>query len=261
MRRRAIVVGGIAAVGMLACACSAFAQEDRQDVLGGRHKMYESAQHFAIELRFASFTPDVDSNPSLRGATPFASTLGDFSRLMFQMEFDWQALRIPHVGTLGPGIGAGYTKMSGNAQFVQPHGASGTLNSGESTTLEIYPFYAVAVLRVDVLKRELHVPFVPYAKLGLGYSVWRASNTVGTSDYAGHVGVGGSLGTELGLGLAFNLDVFDEYAAKNFDEAVGVNNTYAFAEYTRADLDGLGVQSDPLRVGGQAWTFGLAFEF
>jgi hypothetical protein len=42
---------------------------------------------------------------------------------------------------------------------------------------------------------------------------------------------------------------------------VGVNNTYAFAEYTRADLDGLGIQSDPLRVGGQSWTFGLAFEF
>jgi hypothetical protein len=40
-----------------------------------------------------------------------------------------------------------------------------------------------------------------------------------------------------------------------------VNNTYAFAEYTRADLDGLGIQSDPLRVGGQSWTFGLAFEF
>ncbi|HEY8086433.1 MAG TPA: MXAN_2562 family outer membrane beta-barrel protein, partial [Polyangiaceae bacterium] len=117
------------------------------------------------------------------------------------------------------------------------------------------------VLRVDVLRRELRVPFVPYAKLGLGYSIWRASNTVGTSNYAGNVGVGGSLGTELGVGLAFNLNVFDEYAAKNFDEAVGVNNTYAFAEYTRDDLDGLGIQSNPLRVGGEAWTFGIAVEF
>ena len=69
------------------------------------------------------------------------------------------------------------------------------------------------------------------------------------------------LGSELGVGLAFNLNTFDEYSAKNFDETVGVNNTYAFAEYTRADLDGLGIQSDPLRVGGQSWTFGLAVEF
>jgi len=261
VKRGAFVAGGAVAVSALACASSALAQEDRQDVLGGRHKMYESAQHFAIELRFSPFTPDVDTDPALHGATPFASTLGNFPRLMFQGEFDWQVLRIPHVGTLGPGIGIGYTKMSGDAQFIQPHGPNGILNSGETTTLEIYPFYAVAVLRADVVKRELHVPLVPYAKLGFGYSIWRASNSVGTSDYGGRVGVGGSMGTELGLGLAFNLNAFDEYSAKNFDEAVGVNNTYAFAEYTRADLDGLGIQSDPLRVGGQSWTFGLAFEF
>jgi hypothetical protein len=151
--------------------------------------------------------------------------------------------------------------MSGPAQFVTPHGPNGILNSGESTSLSIFPFYAVAVLRADVLWREAHVPLVPYAKLGFGYSIWRASNTVGTSDFAGNLGVGGSMGTELGLGLAFNLNTFDEYSAKNFDESLGVNNTYAFAEYTRADLDGLGIQANPMRVGGQAWTFGLAVEF
>jgi hypothetical protein len=144
---------------------------------------------------------------------------------------------------------------------VQPHGPMGILNSGESTAVEVYPFYLVAVLRADAVWRELHVPLVPYAKLGLGYSIWRATNALGTSQYNGQVGVGGSIGSEFGVGLAFNLNTFDEYAAKNFDEAVGVNNTYAFAEYTRADLDGLGIQSNPLRVGGQAWTFGITVEF
>lgn len=256
-----LVLAAAAGTAALVVATSARAQEDRQEVLSSHHKMYESAQHFAIELRFSPFTPAVDSNPSLHGATPFASTLHDSSRLMFQMEFDWQALRIPHFGTLGPGIGVGYTKMSGDAQFVVPHGPNQITNSGESTSLEIFPLYAVAVLRADVVWRELRVPLVPYAKLGLGYSIWRASNTVGTSDYAGQVGVGGSLGTEFGVGLAFNLNTFDEYSAKNFDESVGVNNTYAFAEYTRADLDGLGVQANPMRVGGQSWTFGMTVEF
>jgi hypothetical protein len=249
------------ATGMLVFGESARAQEERTDPLGGRHKMYESSQHFALELRFAPFTPAVDSDPALHGKTPFADTMHDFARLMFQMELDWQVLRIPHFGTLGPGFGIGYTKMSGPAQFVTAHGPEGILTSGESTSLTIFPFYAVAVLRADVLWREGHVPLVPYVKLGLGYSIWRASNTVGTSDYNGHLGVGGSMGTQFGLGLAFNLNAFDEYSAKNFDESVGVNNTYAFAEYTRADLDGLGIQSDPLRVGGQSWTFGLAVEF
>jgi hypothetical protein len=261
VKLRLALTGAAMATSALLLSSGAHAQEEREDVLGGRHKMYESVQHFAFELRFSPFTPAVDSNPALHGATPFASTLGNFSRLMFQMELDWQALRIPHFGTLGPGVGVGYTKMSGDAQFVTPHGPKGILNSGESTSLTIFPFYAVAVLRADVLWREAHVPLVPYAKLGFGYSIWRASNTVGTSDFDGRTGVGGSMGTELGLGLAFNLNTFDEYSAKNFDESVGVNNTYAFAEYTRADLDGLGIQANPMRVGGQSWTFGLTVEF
>lgn len=272
MRPGIVLTCAALAAGALVLSGGAQAQEERQDVLGGRHKMYESAQRFAIELRFSPFTPAVDSNPSLHpptpcpavgscSSTPFASTLGKFPRLMFQLEFDWQALRIPHLGTLGPGVGVGYTKMSGPAQFVTPHGPDGILNSGESTSLSIFPFYAVAVLRADVLWREARVPLVPYAKLGFGYSIWRASNTVGTSDFAGNLGVGGSMGTELGVGLAFNLNTFDEYSAKNFDESLGVNNTYAFAEYTRADLDGLGIQANPMRVGGQSWTFGLAVEF
>ncbi len=156
-------------------------------------------------------------------------------------------------------------KASGNAAFANGGHTTETSSviytSGEQTSLEIYPMYAVAVLRADVLWREVHIPFVPYAKFGLAYSIWRASNSLGTSVYKGQQGVGGTLGTQLALGLAFNLNVFDEYSAKNFDDAVGVNGTYAFAEYTRADLEGLGIQKDPLRVGGQCWTFGLAFEF
>jgi len=77
----------------------------------------------------------------------------------------------------------------------------------------------------------------------------------------GELGEGESLGTHLALGLAINLNPLDPYAATAFDDAMGVNNTYVFAEWTREDLDGLGLQSDPLRVGGTAWNFGLAFEF
>jgi hypothetical protein len=242
----------------------ASAQDSRQEVLVGKHRTYESPQHFAIEVRFSPFTPDIDSDPALGGATPFRDAFGNGPNLMAGIEFDWQALRIPHVGTLGPGIAVGYTKMSGLAKFTSPHplpGGGTTNTSGETTSLEIFPIYTVAVFRADALWREVHVPLVPYAKFGIGYSIWRASNTIGTSTFNGQSGVGGSLGTQLALGLAFNLNVFDEYSAKNFDDSMGVNNTYVFGEYTRADLGGLGVQHDPLRVGGQSWTLGLAFEF
>ncbi|HEX3770848.1 MAG TPA: MXAN_2562 family outer membrane beta-barrel protein, partial [Polyangiaceae bacterium] len=118
-----------------------------------------------------------------------------------------------------------------------------------------------AVFRLDEFWREAHVPFVPYAKFGLEYALWRASNTLGTSNFNGVSGKGHSLGTHLAIGLAFNLNVFDSYAAQNIDDSLGINGTYLFAELQREDVTGLGLQSDALHVGGTNWAFGFAFEF
>jgi len=261
MRRVTIFPCCAGVLAALASATTAAAQEDRQAVLYGRHKHYESPQHFAAELRFSPFYPAVDTDPSLNGQQPLHKVFGDSKRVLAALEVDYQALRLPHFGTIGPGIGIGYTTMGANAPFLQAHEPSGTTVSGETTSLTIIPIYVVAVARADVLWRELRIPLVPYAKLGLGYSIWRASNSLGTSQYNGVVGNGGSFGTELAVGIAFNVNVFDEYAAKTFDESVGVNGTYVFAEYTRADLDGLGIQQHPMRVGGDMATFGLTVEF
>lgn len=248
----------LSSAALSALAPSVAAAQDRQEVLYGRHQTYQSPQHFAFELRFSPFKPDIDSDPALGGKTPFADTFGSPERLLFAAEFDWQVARIPHFGTIGPGVSAGYLSMTRPAQFAPPH-APGA--SGEDTTLQIFPLYLVGVLRADVLWRELHVPLVPYAKLGLGLSFWRASNTLGTSHSQGVSGVGQSIGTQLAVGLGLNLNVFDQYAARNLDESTGVNNTYLYAEWTRSDLNGLWFQTDPLRVGATYWTFGLAFEF
>jgi hypothetical protein len=253
------------AVALILYTGVANAQTVSGEALGGRHRSFESPQHFAAEVRFSPFTPAIDSDPALNGAKPYEKVFGSSPRLLFSAEFDWQALRIPHFGTLGPGVAAGYTAMNANAQFTTPQ--NGTMTSGETTSLQIFPFDAMAVLRVDVLWRDLRIPLAPYVKFGLGYALWRASNTLGTSVYVDPStgksisGEGHSWGTHFAIGLGLNLNIFDEYAAKNFDDAMGVNNTYLFAEWTREDLSGLGFQSDPLRVGGTSWTFGLAFEF
>ncbi len=252
-RARALASLAFALGGALA-AREAGAQE-RQDPLEGRHRSYESPQHFAFELRFLPYSPDIDTDPALHGATPYHTVFGSSARLMIGAEFDWQALRIPHLGTLGPGVAIGYTKMNAQATFLNGQ------QSGETTSLEIIPAYAVAVFRADVFWRDARVPLVPYAKAGVGYAIWRASNTLGTSHFNGSTGVGGSLGTQLALGVSLNLNPFDEYAARGFDEAMGVNNTYLFGELMRSDLSGLGVQSSPLRVGESSWVLGLAFEF
>jgi hypothetical protein len=236
----------------------ALSQESQAEALQPRHKQYESPQHFALELRFSPFTPDIDKDPALGGKTPYADAFGSPEHLLFGAEFDWQAARIPHVGTFGPGLGISYTAMSRPAQFSSSHNGE---TPSEDTTLQILPLYAIGVLRADVISRELRVPLVPYAKLGLGLAFWRASNTLGTSRYQGVSGLGHTWGTHFALGLGLNLNVFDPYAARNLDEAAGINNTYAYAEWTVSDLTGLWAQQDPLRVGGTYWTLGLAFEF
>jgi hypothetical protein len=256
---------------MLAGACllaagAAHAQEERNEFLAGKHHKYESPQRFAIEVRFAPFYyPDVDTDPGLHGCQPFHNVFGSGSSLLFSGEFDWQALRIPHIGTLGPGVGAGVVSFSGYAPEAgqSSNGCDPiTSASGESTTLNIYPIYAVAVFRADALWKDLGVPFVPYAKLGPALGLWQASNTLGVSrDKAGAIGQGFTLGSQFAIGLAFNLNVLDEYTARNFDETMGVNNTYLFAEWTNTSLSGLWLQQDALRVGSTSWTFGLAWEF
>lgn len=223
-----------------------------------REHPHRSSQNFALELRLSPYRPQIDEEPGLSG-TPFATTFGTSKRLLAALELDWQTLRIPRVGTLGPGLGAGYTSMSADALTTSGRA------SGDTTSLSIYPFWGVAVLRADTLWRDLGIPLVPYAKAGVGYALWTASNTGGTSeakDKSGALvsGKGGSWGTQVALGVSFALDAIDQGASRNMDNATGINGSYLFFEAYWLSLNGLG-QSNALRVGSNTWAAGLAFEF
>lgn len=254
--------GGIFAAIAIAVWLTASAREARADdesgVLAGRHRAYESPQHFAFEFRVARYVPNIDSDPKLNGTHPYGTAFGPDWRYEIAAEIDWQVLRIPYVGTLGPGVSLGYTAMSAQAAFALPN--VGT--SAESTSLEILPVYGVAVLRADVFSRQMHIPLVPYVKGGLGVAYWRAYNDAGTSvsKTNGAVGRGHTVGTHFAVGLALTLDVFDQTAARNLDTEVGINHTYLFGEYFMSDLTGLG-QSNVLFVGTRSVAGGLSFEF
>jgi hypothetical protein len=224
----------------------------------GTHRKFESPERFTLEVRFGLYHPRVDSAFS-NGDSPYRDIFGDTANFEIAVEFDWQAYRIPHFGTIGPGFGAGYTEASALAPLVvaQPNGNN---LSAESTSLTIFPMYGVAVLRADVLDRELHIPLVPYGKLGLGWGLWRATDALGTSSHDGRLGEGTTLGFHAALGLAFDLNVLDLAAARGFDNSVGVNHTYAFFEAFWADLNGFG-QSHSLNVGAYTWSAGVAIGF
>jgi hypothetical protein len=225
---------------------------DRSDELGRfrRPRMYESPQNMAFELRFGSYVPHADDG--LNG-TPYRDTFGTNLRYSFGIEVDYQLLRIPYLGTFGPGIGAAYTRSNGQA-FLE----DGVTRSRQDTSLQIYPFYVVGVLRADVIARETWVPLVPYAKFGLGYALWRASDAGDTSKVDGVSGKGRSYGLQMALGGMLMLDMFDREDAKAADSNLGINHSYVFGEWYWSKLDGFG--GDHLQVGTSAWVVGLAFE-
>jgi hypothetical protein len=213
-----------------------------------------SPQNVAFEVRFGPYLPNVDDEFS--GATPFEDVFGDDNRYLFGLEVDWQALRIPYFGTVGPGIGWGYTTMSANAFLADGSGE----RADEETSLGLMPFYLVGVIRADVIARETPVPLVPYAKLGLGYSLWWSGNEAGGSTGPdGKAGKGASYGYQYALGGMLLLDFIDPDGAVQMDGATGINNSYFFAEWYVSDLDGFG-SGDQMQVGTNTWMLGLAFE-
>jgi len=235
------------------------AHASEQDIFNGEKVSKKSPQHFALEIRISPFSPDIDKESSLGGKTPYKDTFGTMKRALVGFEFDYQAIRIPWVGTLGPGFSASYTQMTDKSFKLD-----GT-RSDEDTNLTLYPMYLAAVLRADVFYRQYRIPVVPYAKAGLGLTFWEISNPGGTStasngagsDIKGH---GHTWGTQWAAGVMFALDALDPGASVNMDNAVGINSTYLYGEYYLAALNGIG-QDHPLLVGTDTWCAGLAFEF
>lgn len=215
----------------------------------------QSPQHFALELRFGPYRPDVDSEFSGSGHTPYQDFFGSGRHLMTQVELDYQLIR--HVGSLGIGASLGYFKQTGNDLY-----ADGTARlSADTSSFRLIPFALSAVYRFDLAYERAGIPLVPYGKLGLDYFFWTINNgNEEVPSSAGGRGQGGTLGWHAAVGLSFVLDFLDQNSANQFDEELGVNHTHLFFEYGHIDVSGLG-QSNRLHVGDTTWTAGLMFEF
>jgi hypothetical protein len=241
---------------LLALALAALPATASAEIPGGGYVPHQSSQDFALELRLNYGKPDIDAAPGLTGK-PYEQTFGSESRYGLGAEVDWQFLRIPHVGTLGAGVGVG--RWASSAKAVNFVDLSPT---GDDTNLVLWQFAGLGVLRVDALT-HVGIPFVPFAKAGLGYTLWRAygpNGTYSSRTASGNRSVGASYGFQYSLGLALLLDQLDPSSAKNLDEATGVNNTYLFVEYTDARLQSAS-SGAALWVGGTTTTAGLTLEF
>ncbi len=244
---------------------SSFAEDRPDEAWAG------TPRQFAIEARFGLYTPNVDSEFSK--TTPHADVFGTKRRPMWQIEFDWEFLQ--EFGTLSLGGVIGYYKENAQActqAGLQPDGtcpipdsadpnAANKGRSGDNTGLRLIPLAALVVYRLDEAANRWKIPLVPYAKLGLNYTIWTVTNGNGDVAWSGNnKGQGGTMGWQAAVGLSLSLDFLDPSAARGFDADSGVNHTYAFFELDHINGSGL-YRKDVLRVGDDTWFAGLMFEF
>lgn len=249
--------------------CAAFAALAIVTSLGFEAAAYvPSPQYGAFELKFGPYKPAVDRAPGV--GNPYATTFGDKSMFLTQLELDWQFWHPPGVSFgLGGGVG-----------FMQAYAKSRTQSGDDSadyTVLNVIPFTGVFVLRVDVLADYLGIPLVPYGKIGLDWYYWWGLNggsieraticedTSDTSTCATEKARGGSLGWHIGPGLMLRLDQFDERTARTFDNEIGVNHSYLFVEFVWAKIRGFGrdgyLDLSTDNFGQATFLIGLALEF
>jgi hypothetical protein len=221
-----------------------------------------SPKRYAFEIKLGPYAPNIDSEFE-NGATPFKDLFGDGIGIIVLAEFDFQLFN--KFGSLGIGLQGGYYANSAKP-FLDDDGdptTPATTNervAGE-TSITIAPISVLAVYRFDVLANRFDIPLVPYAKLGLNYTMWWIRRGDGSvANYEGQSGSGGSWGWQFNIGLAIQLDVLDRDASRNLDQDYGVNHSYIFAELLHLDADGFG-NSSKLQVGDTTFVAGLALEF
>lgn len=255
--------------------------------LNADHEEYHSPQHFALELKYGLYSPDIDATPGLTGR-PFAELFNNqygedpgarpAGKSLFALEFDWQFWH--PFGSFGLAASAGYSgRKSHSYEYLikaedpnRPVSCTAGLNgdcvrSSDTTTLNIFPLTLQLVYRFDVLAERWNIPLVPYVKAGLAYYVWFMQKGDGnfargldSGDQGDARGYGGVPGFVVHPGLALLLDVFDKRAAQTLDSELGINHTYLFAEFSYVNISGLGFK-DKLVLSDATWNAGLAFEF
>lgn len=226
-------------VGCLAAGSVAEAQytysDSYSDAYAGRTM---SPENFALEIRIGGYQPDGTNGFD----ESFERNFGDEIGPMVGLELDFYPLRIPYVGLIGVGLGFNWAKYTGPAIGADPDA-----DVSQEQSFRIFSLPAMAVLRVDVLARELNVPLVFVGKIGLDTII----STIDNGSVRTHTGT--SFGVAWGAQVALELDFINPNRAQSLDDEWGINHTYLLFELFGSSAS----------FGGSnlAWTFGLGMTF
>lgn len=204
----------------------------------------ESPERFDWQLHIGPYTPYVGSNA-------FRDIFRGDGGPMVAMELDTHIVRIPYVGPIGVGVRGGWSRYTARSCAVDAEGNPDCDNrSDEREKFVLLPVTVMAILKVDVLARELHFPLVITGKLGLDSFFWRTRRGGSTE------GSGRSIGLRWGVTFALELDFIEPRAARRLDEDWGINHSYLFVELYGSLLG----TSIPMRD-AFTWSAGLGLTF
>lgn len=220
--KRALVVAALAAL-----LAPSFASAQYSDELAELARR-ETIESFAAELKVGPYV--------LSDGSSFFNDRGP----LVQFEMDYFAFRIPYVGLVGGGLALGWSRYEGEACAD----ATCEQRLDEEVKLTAFPIAPLAVLRVDVLARELGIPIVLTGKVGLDVFVYNVSGGSG--------GGGTTFGLRWGAQAALQLDFINPRRARALDEEWGINHTYLFVEF---------FGSSAQLASRFAWTIGLGLTF
>lgn len=211
-----------------------------------------------VGLRVGPFLPSIDDERL--DTMPYERMFGDGA---WMPSIDLHRLFTSRIGQVGAGVSVGYFGKSADAW--RP-GSDTERAEGNGTSLRIIPFELTAIYRASQLDDNWGIPFVPYLRGGLAYSLWwvrrpdgelskACDGTMETCDR----GIGGSLGLVGAAGLAIRAERIDADAARSMRDS-GIEHAGFYGEVSMSWVDGFGNEKK-LSLGDTTWSAGVDFEF
>ncbi len=239
-------------------------------------KRYDSPQHFALEVKFGPYLPDIDRNYNGAGFGPYAKVYGETDDrdqvdgapkkgFYGAIAFEYQIVNL--AGPLGIGFQWSMFRDKAQALLADPPATGSVRSQADSTRFAVMPLALQAVYRFELLADRLRIPIVPYGKFGLNYSFWWSKNGSGNistiKDDNGKVidkARGGAWGFQVNAGGMLRLDWLERGQARNLDRITGINHTYVFAEWQYSRVNNFG-RKNSIDLGDSTYLIGLAIEF
>ncbi|MEM1413818.1 MAG: MXAN_2562 family outer membrane beta-barrel protein [Myxococcota bacterium] len=226
------------AAAALGTSASASAQVYEDQYSDRYRQPYEDSENYALELRIGAYQPDANRN--------FQTVYGDQRGPLVGLELDFLPLRIPYVGRIGGGLSFEWAEYRANA--CQDLACAN--RADERASFRIFPFGFMAVLRADVLARELGIPIVVTGKIGL--DLIQARERVGSIETSSGVAVG----LRWAVQVALELDWINPRAGRNLAQEWGINHSFFFFEaFGSTAENGIRVGDDIAYVGGLGLSF------